>query len=92
MSAGYRITAVKRLGRTSITLDVEVWVLRQGQGARIKVTDAEFTFVAVHEDGRPRELTSPSSELQPQPVRERRRTIRQPKREVATTPAGRTLP
>ena len=25
-------TEVKRLGRTSITLDVEVWVLRQGQG------------------------------------------------------------
>jgi acyl-CoA hydrolase len=47
-------------------------VLRQGQGARIKVTDAEFTFVAVHEDGRPRELTSPRPELQPQPVRERR--------------------
>ena len=53
-------TAVKRLGRTSITLDVEVWVLRQGQGARIKVTDAEFTFVAVHEDGSPRQLTSTS--------------------------------
>ena len=31
-------TDVKRLGRTSITLDVEVWVLRQGQGDRIKVT------------------------------------------------------
>src|SRR6266436_9248796 len=49
-------TDVKRIGRTSITLDVEVWVLRQGQGERIKVTEAEFTFVAVHEDGRPREL------------------------------------
>jgi acyl-CoA thioesterase YciA len=49
-------TDVKRIGRTSITLDVEVWVLRQGQGQRVKVTDAEFTFVAVDEDGRPREL------------------------------------
>ena len=54
-------TDVKRIGRTSITLDVEVWVLRQGQGDRIKVTDAEFTFVAVHENGRPRELASPPS-------------------------------
>src|SRR5881227_3148313 len=72
-------TDVKRLGRTSITLDVEVWVLRQGQGARIKVTDAEFTFVAVHEDGSPRELTSPGPELQPRAVRERRRPSRQPK-------------
>src|SRR5882724_4681480 len=77
-------TDVKRLGRTSITLDVELWVLRQGQGARIKVTDAEFTFVAVHEDGSPRQLTSPSAELQPLPVRERRRPSRQPKGEVST--------
>jgi acyl-CoA thioesterase YciA len=47
-------TDLKRLGRSSITLDVEVWVLRQGQGDRVKVTDAEFTFVAVDDDGRPR--------------------------------------
>src|SRR4029077_3267013 len=38
-------TEVKRTGRTSITLDVEVWVLRQGQGERIRVMEAEFTFV-----------------------------------------------
>ncbi len=49
-------TEVKRLGRTSITLDVEVWVLRQGQGERIRVTEAEFTFVAIDNDGRPRSL------------------------------------
>jgi acyl-CoA thioesterase YciA len=49
-------TEVTRTGRTSITLDVEVWVLRQGQGERVKVTEAEFTFVAIDEDGRPREL------------------------------------
>jgi acyl-CoA thioesterase YciA len=29
-------TDVKRIGRTSITLDVEVWVLRQGQGERVR--------------------------------------------------------
>src|ERR1700737_1074540 len=84
-------TDVKRLGRTSITLDVEVWVLRQGQGARVKDTDAEFTFVAVHEDGSPRELTSPSPKVQTLPVRERRRS-RQPKGEVLAIPAGRTVP
>jgi acyl-CoA thioesterase YciA len=49
-------THAKRLGRTSLTLDVEVWVLRQGQGERVKVTDAEFTFVAVDEQGKPRPL------------------------------------
>lgn len=47
---------IKRLGRTSITLDLEVWVLRQGQGQRVRVTEAEFTFVAVDDDGKPRPL------------------------------------
>jgi acyl-CoA thioesterase YciA len=48
---------VARTGRTSITLDVEVWVLRQGQGDRVKVTEAEFTFVAVDDNGNPRPLS-----------------------------------
>ena len=52
-------TDVVRIGRSSIALCVEVWVLRQGRGERVKVTEAEFTFVAVGEDGRPRELASP---------------------------------
>ncbi|NKE46949.1 acyl-CoA thioesterase [Roseomonas frigidaquae] len=47
---------LKRIGRTSLTLDVEVWVLRQGRGERVKVTEAEFTFVAVDEAGRPRPI------------------------------------
>src|SRR5437870_12245012 len=51
-------TEVKRIGRTSITLEVEVWVLRQGQGERVKVTEAEFTFVAIGDDGRPREIAT----------------------------------
>ena len=42
------------IGETSITLAVEVWVLRQGQGDRIKVTDAEFKFVALNDNGCPR--------------------------------------
>jgi acyl-CoA thioesterase YciA len=49
-------TDVVRTGRTSLTLNVEVWVLRQGRGDRIKVTHAEFTFVAVDDDGKPRKL------------------------------------
>jgi acyl-CoA thioesterase YciA len=40
------------IGDTSITLAVEV--LRQGQGDRIKVTDAEFKFVALNDNGCPR--------------------------------------
>ena len=49
-------TDVVRVGKTSITLNVEVWVRRQGRADRFRVTEAEFTFVAVNEDGRPRPL------------------------------------
>jgi acyl-CoA thioesterase YciA len=49
-------TDLVRVGRSSITLNVEVWVLRQGLGDRVKVTEAEFTFVAVDERGRPRRI------------------------------------
>jgi acyl-CoA thioesterase YciA len=45
-----------RAGKTSLTLHVEAWVLRQAQGNRTKVADAEFTFVAVDDDGKPRPL------------------------------------
>jgi len=47
-------TDLRTVGNSSMTMDVEVWVLRQGQGERIKVTDAEFIFVAVNDNGRPR--------------------------------------
>ncbi|MGH7156444.1 MAG: acyl-CoA thioesterase [Acetobacteraceae bacterium] len=47
-------TLVKRIGRSSITLGVEAWVLRRGREARLKVTAAEFVLVAVDAGGRPR--------------------------------------
>jgi len=45
-----------RVGRTSMTFGVEVWVLRQRKGARSKVTEAEFTMVAIDEEGRPKPI------------------------------------
>ena len=54
-------TEAIRMGKTSITLNIEVWVLRQGLGKRIKVTDAEFTFVAVNDAGRPQTMAAPRS-------------------------------
>jgi acyl-CoA thioesterase YciA len=47
-------TDVITIGTTSLTLAVEVWVLREGQGDRVKVTDAEFKFVALNDNGCPR--------------------------------------
>ena len=54
-------TEIIRLGRSSMTLCVEVWVLRQGRGRRVKVTAAEFTFVALDDSGKPRAITRAGS-------------------------------
>ena len=43
-----------RIGRTSITLNLEAWALRRQSGQRVKVTRGEFVFVALDEDGQPR--------------------------------------
>ena len=49
-------TDVARIGRSSITLGIEVWVRRAGLGERMKVTSAEFTFVTLDESGKPRAI------------------------------------
>jgi acyl-CoA thioesterase YciA len=46
--------AIDRVGRSSMTLGVEAWVLRGGQGVRQRVTAAEFVMVAVDATGKPR--------------------------------------
>ena len=45
-----------REGRTSMTVSVEVWATRQPEGRTVKMTEADFVFVAVDEDGRKRPL------------------------------------
>ncbi len=46
---------VLRIGRTSITLQVEVFAERNPENPEVvKVTDAELTFVAIDEQGKPR--------------------------------------
>ena len=54
-----------RVGRTSMRLKLEVWVrpiLRDANEPRYCVTEAEFTYVAIDEDGRPRPVDSPPVE------------------------------
>ncbi len=53
-------TALRRVGRTSITIHVEAWVLRQNRPPREKVTAAEFVMVALDADGRPRVVPPPA--------------------------------
>jgi acyl-CoA thioesterase YciA len=64
-------TEILRQGRSSITLGVDVWVLRQGRGERTKVTAAEFTFVAIDGAGHPRPIGSvlPEREVPAEPAR-----------------------
>ncbi len=46
-----------RIGRTSITVKVEVYAERfSDQGQYIKVTEASVTYVAIDENGQPREV------------------------------------
>ncbi|MGO4910385.1 acyl-CoA thioesterase [Pseudorhodobacter sp. W20_MBD10_FR17] len=45
---------VIRVGRTSMGIEIEAWVRRGRFGAREKVTEAVFTFVAIDDAGRPR--------------------------------------
>jgi acyl-CoA thioesterase YciA len=42
-----------RIGRTSITVRLEAWVLRRKEMQSILVTDGNFTYVAIDEEGRP---------------------------------------
>ena len=47
-------TDVAGVGRTSLRLDVEAWVVRGHSGSKFKVTEANFVMVAVDAEGRPR--------------------------------------
>ena len=48
---------IARVGRTSITVNVEVYAERfQSQGSYVKVTEANLTYVAIDDMGRPREI------------------------------------
>jgi acyl-CoA thioesterase YciA len=47
-------THVAKVGRTSMTIEVEAWAQRYLTHNKVKVTDADFVMVAVDEKGIPR--------------------------------------
>ncbi len=49
-------TEVLEIGRSSIRINVEVWIMRPRQTERVKVTEGEFVFVAIDEKGRTRHI------------------------------------
>lgn len=45
---------VEKIGRTSMTIPVEVWVRRYMDGRQIRVTRGVFIYVALDDEGRPK--------------------------------------
>jgi len=45
-----------KVGSTSVTVHVEAWVIRRNESSRILVTEGNYTYVAIDEKGRPREV------------------------------------
>jgi len=55
---------VRRVGTTSVTVEVEVYAERYAdQGRYVKVTEATLTYVAIDENGRPRPLPNTDGAL-----------------------------
>jgi acyl-CoA thioesterase YciA len=45
---------IEKIGRSSIATWIEAWVLRGKGGGRVRVTEGQFVYVALDENGRPR--------------------------------------
>jgi acyl-CoA thioesterase YciA len=54
-------TAIQAVGNTSIEIHVEAWVQRDRSRNTVKVTQANFKFVALGIDGRPRQVPAGES-------------------------------
>jgi len=45
-----------RIGKTSITVHLEAWVVRRKEMQAILVTDGNFTYVAIDDQGHPQAI------------------------------------
>lgn len=45
---------LERVGRTSMAVHIEAWVIRRDARRRVLVTEGRFTYVAIGDDRRPR--------------------------------------
>ena len=53
-----------RTGRTSMTVHLEAWVVRRRETRPILVTDGNFTYVSIDDDGRPRVIPKDEAPVQ----------------------------
>ena len=54
-------TDLIRIGNTSVTVQIESWARRRDEETEIKVTEGQFTYVAVDENRRPVQIEKDSS-------------------------------
>ncbi len=47
-----------KIGNTSITVHVDTWVRRRENDERVRVTEGNFTFVAIDKTGKPRPINN----------------------------------
>ena len=47
-----------KVGHTSIAVHVEAWVMRRNEDNLLHVTDGNFTYVAIDDENRPRQVKS----------------------------------
>ena len=52
-----------KIGRTSITVHIEAWVLRRKEMQSILVTDGNFTYVSIDDHGRPQIIAQAPSTI-----------------------------
>jgi acyl-CoA thioesterase YciA len=52
-----------RIGRTSLTVHLEAWVVRRKENQPILVTDGNFAYVSIDDQGRPQEIKQDPSLL-----------------------------
>lgn len=53
-----------RIGRTSVTVRIEAWVMRRNETHSILVTDGNFTYVAIDDQGHPQAIRRDDAPLQ----------------------------
>ena len=53
---------IERVGRSSMAIKLNAWALRQRNGAREKVTEGLWTYVAIDDQGRPRPVPKVAEE------------------------------
>ncbi len=56
-------TEIEKVGRTSISINVEAWALRRGGTQRMRVTEGLFVFVAIDDNGKPRVVPGAGQEV-----------------------------